>query len=137
MKPLPTDQQILNAIYERYYDAFARHTAATPTRSAKVYVPIDIPAIAADLNVDVDIVFGRLYYHLDNKYGYTEPDSTKVSFFTLVAGKDTNCVNFPLLASVLAELRDQSRKHSLATWIAVASLVISLVSITISLMADG
>ena len=32
-------------------------------------VPIDIPGIAARFGVDPDSIFGRLYYHLDPKYG--------------------------------------------------------------------
>lgn len=69
MKKLTTDLEILNAIYEKYYDAFASYADAhNQTRNSKVYVPIDIESIAESLGVDGDIIFGRLYYHLNKKY---------------------------------------------------------------------
>ncbi len=108
MKRLPTDLQILNEIYEWYYNTFTQYIDEDKNRDTKIYVPIDIVHIAKRLKVDVDIVFGRLYYHLDKKYGYAQDDGTKIRLFTLVAGRDTNCVNFPLVASVLADLRDQA-----------------------------
>jgi hypothetical protein len=147
LKRLPTDIEILNEVYERYYDVFAQYVANARTtdaearttedeaRDSKIYVPIDIAAIASGLRVDGDIVFGRLYYYLEERYGYTKEDGSRVHFFALRAGKDRHCVNFPLLGSVLADLRDQARKHGTATWIAVGSLVVSLVSIAISILS--
>lgn len=69
MRRVPTDLEILNVIYEQYYDEFSSYDKNSPTRSSKIYVPIDIGAIARRLH-DGDIVFGRLYYHLEKKYGY-------------------------------------------------------------------
>ena len=85
MKPLPTDLEILEAIYDRYYDDFQSFTVATPDRPAKNYVPIDIPALASKLRVNPDIVFGRLYFHLQAQHGFELVDGTnkiKVPFFT-------------------------------------------------------
>lgn len=67
---VPTDLAILDAIYEQYYDEFASYDKESPTRSSKIHVPIDIISIAERLRVDRDIVFGRLYYHLNAKYEY-------------------------------------------------------------------
>ena len=53
MRPLPTDLEILNAIYDRHYDAFASFTKGESDRSAKIYVPVDLDGIADDLGVDV------------------------------------------------------------------------------------
>ena len=61
--PLPTDLQILDAIYEKYYETFTAYLRIAPDRTAKIYVPVDIACIARQLGVDPDIVFGRLYYH--------------------------------------------------------------------------
>lgn len=135
-KPLPTDLQILDAIYERYYDTFRTYGnpgGALP-RGSKAFVPIDIEQIAADFNVDRDIVFGRLYYHLDQKHRYRQDDGSLVSLFTLEAAGDRYCVNFPMLSSVLASLRDDQRKHRGALAIAIASLVLSIVSIIVSVV---
>ena len=134
MKRLPTDLQILEAIYKRYYETFVKYSKEGHSRSAKNYVPINIKQLADDLKVDGDIIFGRLYYHLEKKHGYRQDDGTSVSFFSLGVGGDTHCVNFPLAASVLADLKDQARKYNIATWIAVGSLIIAIVSFVISIL---
>lgn len=137
MRRLPTDLRILNAIYDRYYETFTQYTDGDKSRSAKIYVPIDIKQIADDLKVDSDIIFGRLYYHLENKHGYRKDDGSVVPFFSLHAGHDTHCVNFPLVVSVLADLRDQERKYTVATWIAVAAVIISIVSIVFAIIGPN
>jgi hypothetical protein len=129
---VPTDYEVLNAIYERYYKTFAGYSADAPERAAKIYVPIDIRDVAAHLGVDGNIVFGRLYYHLERKFGYKNDDGSSVHFFTLGVGDDRHCVNFPLLGSVLAGLREDRRKDLWAIWLAITSLIISIVSIVIS-----
>jgi len=131
---LPTDFQILNDIYSHYYDTFVTFSKDSPQRSAKIYVPIDIIDIAKRFGVDPDIIFGRLYYYLEEKFSYVRPGGTKVPFFTLAAGPDKHCVNFPLLASVLAGMRQEWRRDLWAIGIALASIVISIVSIVISLI---
>ena len=132
MKRLPTDLKILNAIYDRYYDTFADFTKDDNSRSVKIYVPIDIKELAKNLKVDGDIIFGRLYYHLEKKHGYRQDDGSLVSFFSMGVGGDRHCVNFPLLASVLADLRQENRKFRIATAIAILALIISIVSLLIS-----
>ncbi len=133
MKKTPTDLALLNAIYDRYYEDFAKHSKEERLRDSKIYVPIDCAEIASQLGVDTDIVFGRLYYHLQNKYGYTQDDGSKVPFFTMQVGKDRHCVNFPYLASVLATLRLENRRFKITTWIAVVALVISSLALGVSL----
>ena len=132
MKWPPTDLRILEKIYRRYYSDFAAYSKEVPTRAAKNYVPIDIAAIAADLDIEVDIVFGRLYYLLEGRYGYTNPDGSVVHFLVLNDGNQPNAVHFPLLASVLAQLRSERTKHRIATWLSVAAIVISLVALWFS-----
>ena len=108
MRRPPTDREIIRAIHKRYYDAFGRfdRSSPEPERSSKIYVPIDCEVIAKELEVDPDIVFGRLYYHLNKKYGYEKPDGSKVELFAFAIGKDRHAVNFPLLSAVLAELEE-------------------------------
>lgn len=132
MTILPTDLQILNTIYNQYYNKFKSFSKNDLDRSSKIFIPIDITLIAKELEVDVDIIFGRLYYHLEQKYGYKYSDGVKVAFFTLKAGADKHCINFPYMASVLANLRDREKKHSTATKIATFSLLIAVVSLLIA-----
>ena len=129
---LPTDFQILNYIYAHYYDAFSAFDSDAPERRTKIYIPIDISAIANRLGVDPDIVFGRLYYHLEEKLSYKRSDGSNVHFFMLTDGSDRHCVNFPLLASILAGMRQERRKDLWAISIAVTSIVISVFSIVVS-----
>jgi hypothetical protein len=52
VKRLPTDFEILNTIYERYYDEFPSFVRSEPTRSAKIMVPLDVRDLATDMGVD-------------------------------------------------------------------------------------
>jgi hypothetical protein len=132
---VPTDLQILGAIYDGYYDTFASFARGDDSRTTKILVPIDVEDIARRLKVDPSIVFGRLYYHLNPKHGYRQDDGSRVDFFTLRVGDDIHCVNFPLMASVLADLEYEGRIHNRATLIAVASLIVAIVSIVISILS--
>jgi hypothetical protein len=126
VKRPPTDLDILELVYKRYYAVYAEGAG----RSSKMYVPIDVADVAARLGVDADIIFGRLYYHLEQKHAYRKADGSLVSFFTPRAGGDADCVNFPLMASVLATLQDEERRYLLPTSIAFVSLIVSVAAIT-------
>lgn len=127
---LPSDLKVLNAIYKLYYEEFCNFAQAPDVqngRMGKIYVPIDCKMIARELDVDSDIVFGRLYYHLEQKYGYKRDDASKIVFFSLGVGSDRHCVNFPLLASVLAGMQEENSKFQWATVLSSIAVVISIV----------
>jgi hypothetical protein len=127
----PTDLEILKEIYGRHREEFSGSANA---RTSKIMVPLDVPAIARSLGVDADSIFGRLYYHLDPKYG--EPafqGRPRKVLFTPVAGEDKNCINFPLLEAVLAGLWEERRRDLWALGTAVFSLGIALASLLISI----
>ncbi|WP_028693798.1 hypothetical protein [Pseudomonas cremoricolorata] len=126
---VPSDLEVLDAIYEEYYEAFANFSQESDVyngRKGKIHMPIDCKLLAMRLGVDSDIVFGRLYYHLEQKYGYARDNAPRVAFFSLAVGEDRHCVNFPLLASVLAGLQEESNKFRLATWLSTLAIVISI-----------
>ena len=131
---IPTDLALLGEIYERNYSRFENFSDSERTRSSKIWVPIDIAELAGTFNLDPDIIFGRLYYHLNEKYAHAKADGSQAEFFALRVGGDHHCVNFPYLASILATLRDEHRKFVTATAIAGLSLIISIVSIMIATM---
>jgi hypothetical protein len=135
MRRLPTDREILEAIYDRYYVTFAAFSKENRDRDSKVYVPVDLDSIAANLGVDGDIVFGRLYFHLDQKFRYKRDDGVIVSLFQMQLGNDRHCVNFPLLASALASLRSEHLRFRLATTISLISLAISAAALAVSIAA--
>ena len=115
-----------------YYKEFEKFKlGGQNSRESKPYVPIDCKRVAAKLKVDGDIVFGRLYYHLENKHGYKQPDGSSVHFFAQAVGKDKKCVNFPMLASVLAGLESDHSKFRWSVSLSCIAVVISLVALYI------
>ena len=134
MPSIPTDLAILNSIYERYYATFAAYSPDAKGRSAKIYVPLDIKALAVQFGVDQDIIFGRLYYHLEKKHGYKDADGSLVPFFALRVGGDSHCVNFPYMASVLADLRSENRKYRITATIAVVGFLFSIYNFIVARM---
>lgn len=131
---LPSDREILECIFNRYKSEFAKYELEQ-TRSSKVYVPIDCRLIADELKTERDIVFGRLYFHLEKKYGYKQADGSNVHLFALMVGTDPKCVNFPLLASVLAGLQEERSRFFVPQAIAIAALIVSVLSILVSILS--
>jgi len=134
---VPTDLKILGFIYDHYYETFAAYSKEKPTRNTKIYVPIDVDMIGKHFSVDGDIIFGSLYYHLNHKFGYTNDKGHIIRIFTteLIGqpmGKDINVVNFPYLASVLADLRRERSRYRWAIGVSVLSLIISLYALWFS-----
>jgi hypothetical protein len=122
---MPTDFEILSRIYETKYAEFCAFSRDQRNRSSKIYVPIEIDVIARELDVDSDIVFGRLYYHLQKKHAYQQSDGVWVDFFEPRFGEDQNVINFALLSSVLAGLKEDRDRNR-------QSLVLSIIAITLS-----
>ena len=131
---VPTDLQILSYIYDSYYSTFVSFQKEDDSRETKNYVPVDFDSIGENFNVDGDIIFSRLYYHMNRKFSYMHDDKTKVVFFTLRAGDDINCIHFPYMAAVLADLKYENKKFRTVTTIALVSLGISLIAITVSFL---
>lgn len=133
-RPIPTDQALLATIYQKYINAFSNWSEDNKTRVAKIWVPIDIEALSRKFRCDPDLIFGRLYYHMNEKYGSHTGDGDNVNFFNMRLGSDRHVVNFPLLTSVLADLQDNHKKFIISTRLAALSLVISAVSIGIAVL---
>jgi hypothetical protein len=126
MDALPTDRKLLKRIYRDYVGDFIAHSRTAPIRDSKIYVPIDIRQIASLLKTDPDLLFGRLYYHLDHKYRYRQDDGSNVHLFSLRIGSDMHCVNFPYLAAILS---DKNVEHSRTLWalgLSIAAFIVSL-----------
>ena len=141
MTRLRTDREILRAIYERYYDDFISFERSQKTRQTKNYLPIDIPAVAQALNMEPELVFGRLYYHLAPKYGQTDVQP-KVPFFekefpnSITGQPDLHVVNFPLLESILATLEYQERKFRLPFTVGAISLGVAILALFVNVLLN-
>ncbi|USD66865.1 hypothetical protein [Vibrio sp. SCSIO 43136] len=136
-KRTPTDLELLNFIYNNYYEEFISWAEnGQNNRASKVYVPIDCDLLASQFGVDGDVIFGRLYYHLEKKYGYKHNDGANVHFFALKVGQDMHCVNFPYLASVLADLRQENKKFKLTMSLSLLAIALSTVSIGVTVYKE-
>jgi hypothetical protein len=124
-----TDRLLLKYIYEQYYPTFCSFDKTNQNRSTKMYVPIDCESIAKKFNLDPHLVFGRLYFHLDKKYGYTNNDGTIVPLFALKIADDRHVVNFPLLSAIVAELDQSFSRFSLTLLLSSVAILISIISI--------
>jgi hypothetical protein len=134
MRP-PTDLQIFDKIYSCYYTDFAAFEKKN--RITKLYVPIDVDFVGEALGVDGDIIFGRLYYHCNQKYSFAQRDGTVVNFFQNSLENDgkteLHLIRFELMASVLAELLHERDKRRFANTVAVGSFIVSVVALIVAI----
>lgn len=135
MKRPLTDREILRAIYDTYLPKFAGFDRENRDRVDLNYVPIDVDHVGSKLGSDGDMIFGRLFFHMDRQHGYQNARGAYVHLFAKAVGTDTNCVNFPLLTAVLADMEDRTRRYWTATTIAVVSLAISGASMLVAVFA--
>ncbi|MDO9069610.1 MAG: hypothetical protein Q7W05_14305 [Deltaproteobacteria bacterium] len=132
MKNIPSDFKLMSEIYRRHYEQFKNFNRKTPDREVKTYVPVDIEAIAQHFKTDEEIIFGRLYLHLEKKYGYKNDDGSISPFFTKKIGKDMHAINFPLLASVIAGLQEERSRQNLTLKISAFAVVVSLFALFVN-----
>ncbi|WP_136526308.1 hypothetical protein [Geomonas ferrireducens] len=131
---LPSDLEILRHIYDTYLEGFRSFDPENATRGSRTYVPIDIRQIATDLETDPYILFGRLYYHLDHKYRYTQEDGSLVFLFLFSAGEDIQArhsIHFPYLASVVSEKTVEDTRSKTAIVLSLLSLGVAIASLFI------
>ncbi len=131
-RAIPTDEHLLQTIYQRNLKAFSDWSEENKTRSTKIWVPIDIESLSAKYRCDPDLIFGRLYYHMNEKYASSTGDGQDVNFFNMRLGQDRHVVNFPLLTSVLADLQDNRKRFVISTRLAALSLIASASSMVIA-----
>jgi hypothetical protein len=130
----PTDFELLKAIYEHHEYEYRR----TVSPAGDQFMAIDIPEIASKLGTTDQIVFGRLYRHLDPKYAH-EPNpsvgrTSRKSFFGPQVGHLVNAINFPVLEAVLAGLWQERRRNLWAIGLSVASIAISVAALIVSVL---
>ncbi len=128
MKKIPTDLEIISEIYNRYEDTFRAYSTEEPDRITRIRVPIDIDEIANACGVGEDMIFGRLYYHFNKKYSYKNENGERITFFTSTKF-DGLSINFPLVASVLADLKTEQKNFKISIATAAAALIISIAAL--------
>lgn len=130
MKKIPTDLEILSVIYNRYHDAFKAYAREEPDRITRIRVPIDIHKVAKECGVEEDMIFGRLYYHFNKKYSYRNEDGDRITFFTSLKFEGMS-VNFPLVASVLADLELENKNFKIVSLLSLIAIVLSVLALGI------
>lgn len=150
MRNTPTDLEILDHIYETYYQDYMNFLPEKPNRVARILVPLDLQKIATHFNIDINILFGRFYYDMNHKYNYKDSGGVPVKLFQsevrgslphhteknkTVPHKDVDCIQFLYLASILADLRDENRKYNRANLISWISATAAIISLVISIVA--
>lgn len=129
---IPSDFALMKEIYVRHYKEFKDFSKKEPSRETKIYVPINIESIAKRFNTDGNIIFGRLYYHLEKKYGYTNDDGSLVPFFSIKVGKDKHAINFPLLASIVSGLREERSAQAITRIVSISAIIISILTLSLN-----
>jgi hypothetical protein len=104
MSKLPTDHEVLRCVFEMYESSYPGAAPDETRGSNDPYVPIDVRAVAAELGCKPELLFGRLYYHLDPKHRYKQDNGALVSLFHLNVQNKGHSVHFPYLAAILAGL---------------------------------
>ena len=132
MNKLPTDRRVLECIFEMYESSYPGPKAATGRGENDPYVAIDIPAVAAKLDCNPELLFGRLYYHLDHKHRYKQDNGSIVPLFYLEVGGKRHAVQFPYLASVLATFNQDHNRFLVSLVVSIAALVLSVASLAVS-----
>jgi hypothetical protein len=133
MNTLPTDRFLLQCIFEMYKDSYPGRKGADGKGENDPYIAVDIPAIARKLDCTPELLFGRLYYHLDQKYRYKQENGSVVALFYLQVGEKRHAVHFPYLASILAGQNQEFRRYALALGMSAAALAVSITSLVVSL----
>jgi len=135
MKKLPSDRKVLRCIYRMYEKEYPGPAGPDGRGSNDPYVPVDVRAVAEHRKCSPELVFGRLYYHLDAKHRYKQDSGAWVSLFQLNFKDQGHSVHFPFLASILAGFEEEHRKLFWSMVFSTAALVISVLSLSTNIVA--
>jgi len=133
MEKIPTDQEILEDIYTRYHDEFRKYAKKEPDRVARIRVPVDVEEIASACGVEQDMIFGRIYYHFNKKYSYKDHDGKVTTFFTTEKFEGLS-VNFPLVASVLADIHAEEKEKEIFIALSATAIGIAAVALLVAIL---
>ncbi len=132
MKRLPTDRQILKCIFEMYESEYPGIPVGSTRGENDPHLPIDVRAVAKRLGCNAELLFGRLYYHLDHRYRYKQDSGSLVPLFSLQAGTKRHTINFPYLVAVLAEHQQEYRNRLWSLGISIVAIVLSVASLAVN-----
>ena len=132
MDEIPTDLEILEDLYYRYHEDFSRYAKKEPDRIARIRVPIDVEEVAEACGVEEDMIFGRIFYHFNKKYSYKNNKGEVTTFFITEKFEGLS-VNFPLVASVLADEYAEKQQREIFLLVAGAAVMLSIIALLIAI----
>lgn len=137
IKKNPSDRKILKKIYDQYFEEYEKNKE---NREAPIFVSVDLESIAVQLKSEKDIIFGRLYYYIDHKFSYIKETATSqgtekitVCLFRHCGMEEPDMVNFPLLASILAGMEEETDWRVRNAALSIIACGISIGTILISM----
>ncbi|MGN8226740.1 MULTISPECIES: hypothetical protein [unclassified Gracilimonas] len=133
MDQIPTDLEIIEDIYYRYYDEYKKYAKDEPDRIARIRVPVNIQEIADACGVEEDMIFGRLYYHFNKKYSYKDENGDTTTFFMSEKFEGLS-VNYPLVSAVLADLNSEKKRTTIFITISAVAVMLSVVAVVLALI---
>jgi hypothetical protein len=133
MDQIPTDLEIIEDIYYRYYDEYKKYAKDEPDRIARIRVPVNLQEIADACGVEEDMIFGRLYYHFNKKYSYKNEDGGIITFFMSEKFEGLS-VNYPLVSAVLADLNAEKKRTTIFITISAVAVMLSVVAVVLALI---
>lgn len=119
MARLHTDREILRCIFDMYEGQYPK--------GGDPWLPIDVQAVARQLKCSPELLFGRLYHDMGNRFRYVDVD-TRTALFELQVGKVRHCVNFPYSVALLAEKESQNRREMWALALSILALIVAIAS---------
>ena len=132
MDDIPTDLEIIEDIYFRYHDDFRKYAKKEPDRIARIRVPIEVEDVAEACGVEEDMIFGRIFYHFNKKYSYTDTQGEVTTFFT-TEKFDGLSVCFPLVASVLADKYAEKKQQETQLFISGIAIVLAIIALLVAI----
>jgi len=131
---LPTDRYILECIFQMYERDYPGPTSISGRGENNPYVPVDLYAVAKEVGCSPELLFGRLYFHLNQKHRYKQENRTDISLFELNVENKGHSVQFPYLASILAGLNQEFRRQLITYGVSFTALGISIASLAVSIL---
>lgn len=127
-----TDLKLLKVIQEEYFEEYLIRVKNAESSGEKKFIPIDCNLVAKKLGLENgEFIFQRLKIHLQERYGYKTIETTggkiEEPFFSMAAGKERNCINYPYLCAVVADLRDEQEQLTTTRRIAITSVGVAFI----------
>jgi hypothetical protein len=73
-----TDRLLLKKIYDLYFNKFCELQNFEGDVESQIHVEIECEQIAKELGLPTQLVFGRLYYHLEKRHRYQQDNGAWV-----------------------------------------------------------